>query len=663
MSSIRGDRDVKTNRSSTKTRRRSKRAYSLEMLESRVVLSYTFSYNPVTQVAMAQGSTTGATDSLVLEPLGGFLLYNVNNTGFSGNWGGMTVPVDPLLTVNVAVSNGDGSSITLGTATAPASDFGSASLHVDEPNTNTSDTSIIDDSHGTTLASTIHPYSIDTVPGTISGPGFNYSQSGSEPFSGGVVLKGSAVNGNIYNVLSVFAGEPMTVQTAAGTTSTVNVGSGGTLNINAPLAIFDPGDATTVNINDASDTTNSTATLDNLSGNANAPFEVTGLSVAAIEYGAGVTALNINGGTDGGAGVTYNLNDTQAGTTTTINAGPNVNFYNLADSSSILDNLPGPVVINGGGAGDQISVDDSGSSANDDYTVTGTTVTSTGLFGGLTYGGLGAGSLSLLASQGSNVIDVDSTADGVSTSVSGEAGTDTINVNGTGTGSTLSVSTGNSTNDASTVNVLANSEPVDISSFANFPTVTTVNIGSTGGPGSMAGIQGAISVLNAPSLTSLNFHDENDSTGQTWTLDNDDTTFTGTVAVTGSATTTYNPADLSDLTVNGGSGGNTFIVNNTSGFYATTLNTGTGDDTTTVFATGDNTLNINGQNGTDTVTLGGSTVAPLGMQGLNGTINVGNALGMTSLVLDDSQDTVGADRPAVQRRNQRSGYRPLARHD
>ncbi len=642
MSANRGDRDVKTNRSSTKSRRRSKRAYSLETLESRVVLSYTFSYDPLTQIAAASGSTIGAVDSLVLEPAGGFLLHSVNGGAFDSDWGGQTVPIDPLLTVNVTLSSGDGSSITLGTATGPASDFGSATLNVLNGTGNTSDTSTIDDSHGTTLASPIEPYSIDTQPGTISGPGFNYSETGSTPFAGGVVLMGSPVDGNLYNVESTFGGEPTTIETAAGTTSTVDVGSGGTLNINAPLAIFDPGDATTVNINDASDTTNSTATLDNLSGNASAPFEVTGLSASPIEYGPGVTALNINGGTSGGTGVTYNINNTQLGTTTTINGGPNTNTYNLADSTSILDsNVLGPVVVNGGGAGDQISVDDSASTADDNYTVTDTTVTSTGAFGGLTYGGLGAGALNFLASQGNNDIDINDTADGVDTSVSGEAGTDTINVNDTGTGATLFISTGNNTSEASTVNVLADNEQVNISSFASFPTVTTVNIGSNGGPGTMANIQGPISVVNSPSLTSLNFHDENDTTGQTWTLDNDDTVPTGTVAVTGSATTTYDPSDLSDMTVNGGSGGNTFIVNNTSGNYPTTLNTGAGADTTNVFATGDFTLNINGQNGTDTVTLGGSTAAPLGMQGLTGTINVGNAVGLTNLVLDDSQDTAG----------------------
>ena len=97
----------------------------------------------------------------------------------------------------------------------------------------------------------------------------------------------------------------------------------------------------------------------------------------------------------------------------------------------------------------------------------------------------------------------------------------------------------------------------------------------------------------------MNFHDENDTTGQTWTLDDDDTNGPGlaTVAVNGIATTTYNPGDLSKLTVNGGTGGNTFIVNNTTGFYPTTLNTGTGDDTVNVFATGNNTLNIKAKMG------------------------------------------------------------------
>ncbi len=71
----------------------------------------------------------------------------------------------------------------------------------------------------------------------------------------------------------------------------------------------------------------------------------------------------------------------------------------------------------------------------------------------------------------------------------------------------------------------------------------------------------------------------------------------------------------------------------------TDLNTGTGDDTVNVFATGNNTLNIEGQDGADAVTLG--SLAGVGMQDLTGVINVTNSLGFTALTLDDSEDTTG----------------------
>ena len=591
--------------------RRIRRQYALETLESRTLLSYTFGYNSVTQVATASG--TVAVDSLIIEPVSGFLEYSVNGSPFSGNWGGLSVPAAPTVTVDINLSSGNGSTLQLGTPTGPASQL-LATFSITTSD-NTTDTATIDDSNGTLLASAIHPYWINTAnnPFSISGPGFAFDEP-SGIFSGGITLKGSAVSGNIYNVLSTYTGEPMTIHTASGTTSTVNVGDSGTLsNIDSPVAIYNSGDSTTVNINDSSDTTSGTATLDKLSGNTNVPYEVTGLSPAAIEYGANVMALNINGGTSGATtGVTYEVNNTQADTTTTINGGPKANSYVLAYLSQSLDNLPGPLVIDGGGAGDGIVANDSNQTANYNYTVTSSTVTDTGLFGGLTYSNLGAGnpagSVTLYASSGNNVINVNSTSHNIATIVYGEAGVDTINVNGTGTGSSLSVTTGNSTDDASTVNVIANSETVTIASNATFPTVTTVNIGSTGGHGAMAGIQGRIPVVNGPSLTALNFHDENDTTGQTWTLTNNDTTYTGTVAVTGSATTTYNPVDLSELTINGGGGGNTFVVDNTSEFYPTTLNAGTGSNTVSVYASGNNTLNINGQGGDDAVTLGGGTV-------------------------------------------------------
>ena len=93
-------------------------------------------------------------------------------------------------------------------------------------------------------------------------------------------------------------------------------------------------------------------------------------------------------------------------------------------------------------------------------------------------------------------------------------------------------------------------------------------------------------------------------------------------------------------TASGGSGGNSFTVNATTRFAPTTLNTGTGNDTVNVFATGNNTLNIHGQDGSDTVTLGNNALAP-GMQALQGTINVDNDDLLTDLVLDDALNTQG----------------------
>jgi len=621
----------------TKSRRR--RQIAFESLESRVVLSYAFAYDAFTKVATAVGDA--AVDSLVLEPVGGFLEHSVNGGPFSAAWGRLAVPADPTVTVDISISSGNGSSLQLGTPTGPASQL-LASFDTSIPS-NTSDTLTIDDSQGTSLASLTQPYSIDTGSTfTISGPGLSYHESGGS-FDGGVTLEGSAINGNIYDVSSTFTSEAVTVVTAAGTTSTVNVGNaaGTVSSIFGPLSIYDPGDGTTVNINDQNDKTSSTATLD-LSGDPNAPYEVTGLSPGPIKYGAGVTALNINGGTFGASGFTYNINDTQAVTTTTINGGPAQNFINLSNAVEAggLGNLPGPVVVHGGlSLADVVTLDDSSANFNDTYNFTNTTVTRNLPFGGLTYddniGTLTLDAENTLGTNGNNTININSTADRVTTNVHGQGGVDTITVSNSGLLGVLNIDTG--VVDGNTVNVVAANEPVNVSNHA----LSTVNIGSTGGAGSMAGIQGPISVVNSISGTALNFHDENDTTGQTWTLDNNDSVPTGSVAVTGSATTTYNPVDLAELTVNGGSGGNTFNVINTTALAPTTLNTGTGADTVNVFHTGDATLAINGQGGSDTVTLGALATAPFGMQGLNGMINVTNDLGVTTLILNDSTDPKG----------------------
>ena len=172
---------------------------------------------------------------------------------------------------------------------------------------------------------------------------------GPDAFGGGVTLLGGS-NGGLFLIDSTYShagvAQPLTVVLAPPSdlgSNNVYVGDSLMLaSITAPVSVIG---SATLNLRDQQDTTNATATLDNLSGNPAAPFEVTGLSPAPIEYGAGVTAVNIDGGTNALInGVTFAVNNTQFGTATTITGGANQNFFNLANASETggLDNLPGP---------------------------------------------------------------------------------------------------------------------------------------------------------------------------------------------------------------------------------------------------------------------------------------------------------------------------------
>jgi large repetitive protein len=624
---------VKINRATRKKLARRQRF--MEKLEDRVLLSYGFTYNTGTKVATATGNA--ASDSLVLEPIGGFVEYSVDGSAFSANWGGNAVPTSPSLVIDIFVSTDDGSSLTLGTPSGPISNIlGTINVSA-QPNT--TDSVTLDDSAGTKDDSAGNPYTIDTVPGTVTGNGFIYNESASQAFEGGITLLGSSQDGDVYNVNSVAGPTPneaFTIVTSKTGSSTVNVGTG-TLDINSPLAIYSATTGTTINVNDSSDTLSGTATFDDSSGNSNAPYELTGLSAGPIEFGSGVTAVNVSGGSDAGSGITYDINDTPAGTTTTIDGGADMNTINLSSGSESggLNNLLGPVVVNGGSSNsDDVNLVDSDSDGNYNYTVTGTTVTQTGDFAGLTYGNIGE--LVLRGTDGTNDITIDSTANGVTNFIDGNGGADTYDVEGTGTGGTLNISGG--FDSGNTMDVVADSEPVNLT-FDAGSSDQTVNIGSTGGAGDMTQIQGAIGLLAGPGTYTLNIDDSNDTTGQTFTLNNNDAGSMASVQFSSGATTSYRPQDINSLTINGGSGGNTFNVNNTTALAATTLNTGNGDDSVNVYKTGDNTLTVNGEDGQDEVALGG--VADIGMQDLSGVINLSNSAGFDDATLDDSEDVVG----------------------
>src|SRR5262249_8407183 len=91
---------------------------------------------------------------------------------------------------------------------------------------------------------------------------------------------------------------------------------------------------------------------------------------------------------------------------------------------------------------------------------------------------------------------------------------------------------------------------------------------------------------------SVTLHDQGTTTPQTYTVKAD------TVRRDSGPLFVSFDASLEKLTVNGGSGGNTFNVQDTSKNAVTTLNTGTGADTVNVQGT-TGALTVNGQNGLD----------------------------------------------------------------
>jgi uncharacterized repeat protein (TIGR01451 family) len=217
--------------------------------------------------------------------------------------------------------------------------------------------------------------------------------------------------------------------------------------------------------------------------------------------------------------------------------------------------------------------------------------------------------------------------------VNGQGGADSITLDSPTAATGLATFTIDPAGAGATVNVNRNSVPTTVTDSAGLTTPTdTVVVGSTG---SVQGIAASVSVSNPSGLTDLTVNDSADGAGQTASISATDVTGLAP------ATISYTTADLHSLTVDGGTGGNTFTVTNTPAnvFTAvtTTLNAGAGADAVTVQATsGFNgaTLNIDGTAGSDTVTLGNAG----SVQGIAGTVNVENHFGFNRLVLDDSAD-------------------------
>ena len=140
----------------------------------------------------------------------------------------------------------------------------------------------------------------------------------------------------------------------------------------------------------------------------------------------------------------------------------------------------------------------------------------------------------------------------------------------------------------------------------------------------------------------MTIDDSSDSTGQTATLDDGSLTWSNYAAPITWTPTASDIGGVSSVTINGGSGGNTFTVNNNGNLYlGAALNTGTGTNTVDVLGTRSD-LFIQGNGGQDTVFVGSSDGSSGSLAAIHGQVSVKNtSAGATALTIDDSADTIG----------------------
>ncbi len=153
----------------------------------------------------------------------------------------------------------------------------------------------------------------------------------------------------------------------------------------------------------------------------------------------------------------------------------------------------------------------------------------------------------------------------------------------------------------------------------------------------MSGINGIVHVYG-PASINLALSDSSDTTGRTAYLYDGEVTGLSPAAIYYTPTSSVS-GGVYYLQVGGGSGGNTFYVENTSNLYEyTLLSPGTGNDSVYVYNTQSPLapLYIDNPKGSDSVDVGAGN-----MSSINGLVNISNTFGSgsTALLLDDSSDS------------------------
>jgi hypothetical protein len=297
----------------------------------------------------------------------------------------------------------------------------------------------------------------------------------------------------------------------------------------------------------------------------------------------------------------------------TVNLGSGTDWVNVSPAANNLDNIQGNVTVHGGTGFDTLQVFDDHHPTGRTYTVTASTITRGGA-AVITFGSLAINSVVLSGGGGANVFNVLDTEPGFATTVDANSATDMVNVRGT---------TG-----VLTVNV-----------FGGFAGSPQVNVGDAG---SLQNIRGAVMVATDRFSTArLAVDDSADATGRTVALGINGSTSTGTITglTASGAVITFPQFTLAALTVSGGGGANTYMVNNTGTGFPTTLNTGSGNETVNVEAT-TGSLTVNGGAGGSTFNL---SPTAHNLANLAGLVHINGQGGSNTLNAYDQATTFSQD--------------------
>jgi hypothetical protein len=192
----------------------------------------------------------------------------------------------------------------------------------------------------------------------------------------------------------------------------------------------------------------------------------------------------------------------------------------------------------------------------------------------------------------------------------------------------MTLNTGPGTN---AVNVQGTSAPLLVDTpSASQSSITTVTIGNAG---SLAGIQGAVTVHNQPALDALTIDDSNDS-------GNHSNVTISSAGVTGLAPVaiSFTSFSVSRLTINGGTGNCSYTVTDTPALGGITLNTGSGTNAVNVQGTSFRPLLVDtpsGSQSSTTVTIGNAG----SLAGIHAAVTIHNGPARDPVTIDDSNDS------------------------